>query len=71
MKKEAIEKLLAAQPFQPFCFIMPKGEKVCVDNPELAEVPRKGNNLVVWEGETSAYSVVSLPHVNRIEPRAV
>jgi len=71
MKKEAIREMLTTRPFKPFCFILPKGQKVCVDNPELAEVPRKGNNLVVWEEETSAYSVVSLPHVDRIEPHAV
>lgn len=64
--KSKIQKLLQARPFKPFCFVLPGGKTVCVDEPELAEVPRKGNNLVVWEGKTDAYSVVSLPHVDRI-----
>ncbi|MEO0795393.1 MAG: hypothetical protein AAFX93_09535 [Verrucomicrobiota bacterium] len=71
MDKNNVEKLLKAEPFKPFCFVLPKGRKVCVSDPECADIPNKGNNLVVWEAEQEAYSIVSLPHVDRIEPQAV
>jgi len=65
MDKNAIEKWLKAEPFQPFIINLSNGESYEVHHPEMILVGKR--QAVVYERDADSFSFVSMVHINSIK----
>ncbi|MCC7475649.1 MAG: hypothetical protein IT425_09650 [Pirellulales bacterium] len=68
MLREELIEMLAERPFSPLCLHMSNGRTHEIRHPENAIVGDYHIALLVVRDEKELIRIISLPHVNEVEP---